>query len=113
MNDLTAKQEAARPYPRHCAQCGNDVVYSACISYDAAVKHDGKVHQFRIPSLVLDKCQSCGEEYFTNSTDEQISAALRQLLGLLQPAEIREQLAQLGITQRAFAEHLRVAPETV
>ncbi|MFM9963567.1 MAG: hypothetical protein ACKV2Q_20355 [Planctomycetaceae bacterium] len=37
-------------------------------------------------------------------------ASLRSTIGLLPPAEIRR---QLGISQRTFASHLRIAPETV
>ena len=83
------------------------------ISYTAKVKHDGKLYEFLIPQLVIDQCEHCGEQFFTNSTDEQISREMRAKIGLLQPEEIRQQLDALGLTQREFAEHLRVAQESV
>ena len=92
----------------------------AVISYDAEVKHDGRLHRFPVPRspfpvprLTIDKCQRCGEEFFTNLADEQIAAALREFLGLLQPHDIRRRLDKLGLTQRSFAARLGVAPETV
>jgi len=85
----------------------------ADIAYDAEVKHDGRLHRFRISRLTIDKCQACGEEFFTNCTDEQITAALRDFLGLLQPHDILRRLSELGMTQQRFAERLGVAPETV
>lgn len=109
----TTSRSVAKPYPRRCAECGKVAVAATTISYNAEVKHDGKLHKFHIPKLKIDKCQSCGEEFFTNSTDEQISASLRSVIGLLHPEEIRHQLGLLGISQRTLAEHLRIAQETV
>jgi putative zinc finger/helix-turn-helix YgiT family protein len=102
-----------KPYPRGCTECGETAVMSADIAYDAEVKHDGRLHGFHISRLTIDKCQRCGEEFFTNGTDEQIGTALRESLGLLQPQDIRRRLGELGLTQRGFAERLGVAPETV
>ena len=102
-----------KPYPRLCTACGRAAVTPADIAYDAEVKHDGRLHRFRISRLTIDKCQACGEESFTNCTDEQITTALREFLGLLQPHDIRRRLSELGMTQQRFAERLGVAPETV
>jgi len=102
-----------KPYPRGCTECGETAVMPADIAYDAEVKHDGRLHRFRISRLTIDKCQACGEEFFTNCTDEQITTALREFFGLLQPHDIRRRLSELGMTQQRFAERLGVAPETV
>lgn len=107
------EQAPPRPYPRKCAECGEVAVEQKVIPYDAEVKHDGKLHKFHIDHLVIDQCSHCGEQYFTNDTDDQISSGLRLHVGLLQPDEIRQQLELLGLTQREFAEHLRVAQESV
>ena len=113
-DDLSTKlQTLAKPYPRTCAECGEVAVQPTEIAYDAQVKHDGRTHRFHIPRLVIDKCQRCGEELFTNRTNHQITAALRDFLGLLQPEDIRRRLVDLGLTQRSFAERIGVAPETV
>ncbi len=107
------EQTPAKPYPRSCVECGEIAVQPTEIAYDAQVKHDGRTHRFQIPRLVIDKCQRCGEELFTSRTNDQITAALRDFSGLLQPAEIRRRLVELGLTHRSFANRLEVAPETV
>ena len=63
--------------------------------------------------ITIDMSQSCGEEYFTQVTDREISRGLRIYLCFLQPEEIREKIHQLGLTQAEFANRLGVAKETV
>lgn len=109
----SSTRSGVKPYPRRCAECGKVAVAATTIAYNAEVKHDGKLHKFRIPKLKIDKCQSCGEEFFTNATDEQMTDSLRSEIGLLHPEEIRRQLQLLGVSQRTFAGHLRIAQETV
>jgi hypothetical protein len=103
----------SKPDARGCTECGETAVISADIAYDAEVRHDGRLHTFHVSRLKIDKCQRCGEEFFTNRTDDQIATALREFLGLLQPQDIRRRLGELALTQRGFAERLGVAPETV
>ena len=100
-----------KPYPRFCAECGNETVVSSHIAYNAEVKHDGRLHEFPISNLTIDKCQTCGEEYFTVITDHEISNGLRRYLGFLQPEEICEKIHQLGLTEAEFAIRLGVAKE--
>ena len=102
-----------RPYPRRCAVCGENSVARCRIQYDAEVRHDGKLHTFSIASLGIDKCERCGEQYFTSSTDEEINLGLRSHLGLLTPGEIRAGLALCDVNQKVFADHLGIAAETV
>ncbi|MFO0979667.1 MAG: hypothetical protein U0996_24925 [Planctomycetaceae bacterium] len=83
------------------------------VLYDAKVRHEGKVHSFQVPSLQIDRCENCGEQYFTADTDAQISLALRKHLGLLTVAEIRAGIELCEVSQKAFAEHLGIAAETV
>ena len=77
MNKKSPARSAAKPYPRRCAECGRVAVAAATMAYNAEVKHDGKLHRFSIAKLTIDKCRDCGETFFTNTTDEQISAGLR------------------------------------
>jgi len=112
-HNFPLEQLPPRPYPRRCAECDEVAVQPRTIAYDAAVKHDGRLHQFHIADLKIDQCTHCGEQYFNSETDEQISAGLRLHVGLLQPQEIRKQLENLDLTQKDFAEHLRVAQESV
>ena len=111
MTHLTTRR--ARPFPRPCSECGKLEVRLATIAYDAEIKHDGRMHTFPIPQLQVNKCDACGEIYFDNLTDDQISQALRDHLGLLSPEQIRERLAALGLNQKEFGEQIAVAPETI
>lgn len=106
-------QALAKPFPRHCPECGKTGVQSAVIAYDANVKHDGRLYAFHIPDLPVNRCAACGEVLFSNATDDRISEALREHLSLLSPVQIREALRALGLTQKEFAERIGVAPETV
>jgi len=109
----TQKVSTAKPYPRRCSECGNVTVRPAKVPYDAKVKHDGKLHAFHVAHLPIDRCETCKKEFFTNATSDAKSDALREHLGLLQPAQIRDFLAEHNLTQRKFAAHLRVAEESV
>jgi DNA-binding transcriptional regulator YiaG len=102
-----------RSYPRPCGECGEISVQPATIAYEARVKHDGKSYEFPVASLNVDRCGNCQQLYFTQETDDQISAGLRAKVGLLSPEEIRQQLERLKLTQREFAEHLTVSQESV
>jgi putative zinc finger/helix-turn-helix YgiT family protein len=111
MNDV--KQTPEKPYPRRCAECGKVSVTQATIPHQASIKHDGRLYEFPIVELPVDRCEACGEVFFTNQTADAKSSALRAHLGLLQPEEIRALLQRYGLTQRKFAEHLRMAEESV
>jgi putative zinc finger/helix-turn-helix YgiT family protein len=104
---------AVRSFPHLCAECGKEEVWPTTISYDAEVKHDGRIHAFAIHQLHVNKCAACGEVFFDHATDEQISTSLRDHLGLLSPQEIRDQLTDLGLTQKEFGAQISVAPETI
>jgi hypothetical protein len=91
------------PYPHPCVECGKIAVEPAEITYDARVKYEGKPHVFHIPDLKIDQCSACHELYFTARTDDQISAGLRDHIGLLHPEEIKRKLIELGTTQRQFS----------
>ena len=102
-----------KTFPRRCPECGKPDLWPATISYRAEVKHDGRLHRFRVPKLQVNRCGACGEVVFSNVTDEQVSEALREHLSLLKPEQIRERLVALGLKQREFAHRIGVAPETV
>jgi putative zinc finger/helix-turn-helix YgiT family protein len=104
---------ADRPFPWRCRHCGKDEVVMATVSYDAEVRHDGRVYAFTVPQLNLPVCKACGEKVFTEKVDDQIGDALRAHLHLLTPAEIRTALERLGLTQKETAERLGIAEATL
>ena len=99
--------------PFECVECRKTAVRPAVISYDAEVKHDGRMCRFHIDGLRVNRCDACGEVYFDAATDAQISQALREHLQLLSPDEIRAGICSLGLNQREFAEQTGIAPETI
>ena len=82
-------------------------------SYDAEIRHDGRVHTFTLPHLHIPVCQACGEKVFTEKVDDQINAALRAHLHLLTPEEMRAALERVKMTQKAVAERLGIAEATL
>lgn len=86
---------AERPFPWRCRHCGKDQVFPTILSYDAEVRHAGRVHVFQIPKLEVPVCRACGEKVFTEKVDAQINAALRVHLHLLTPEEMRAALDRL------------------
>lgn len=64
-----------RPYPRMCGVCGKRAIEPACIdSYNAKIKYNGELHQFTVENLPIDQCKHCGEQWFTQTTDDAIQA---------------------------------------
>jgi putative zinc finger/helix-turn-helix YgiT family protein len=108
-----AKRPRSRQYPIRCGDCGSLAVGPAVVPYVAHKSHDGRVHTLKIRRLHVLRCTNCGELLFDLDADAQISAALRAKLELLAPDEIRTRIESLGLTQKAFAARLGVAPETV
>jgi putative zinc finger/helix-turn-helix YgiT family protein len=88
-------------------------VVPTVIDYTAKVKHDGVVHELRLPALEVPRCKTCGETVITTAVDERINDALRSRLRLLTPTQIRKGIERLGHKQQEFAERLGVAPETI
>jgi DNA-binding transcriptional regulator YiaG len=105
------KTPRAKPYPRFCSDCGQNTVEAALIPYRAEILHDDAIQQFDLSQLPVDRCSNCHEIFFTNLTDEHLTAGLRAHLGLLQPSEIAAALTRLGISEAEFARQLGVAPE--
>jgi putative zinc finger/helix-turn-helix YgiT family protein len=103
----------AKPFPWRCPKCLQREVRPATIEYCTQVKHDGRLHQVALRDLIVPRCPTCGELVFCNDTDEQISRALRDQLGLVQPHDIRSRREAMGLTQKALAKLIGVAPETI
>lgn len=107
------REQIAKPFPWRCPKCLKlEVRPSILTDYRAKVKHDGRAYEFTIDGLPVAKCQVCEEVEFTLETDDAISHALREKLGLLQPAQIRG-LRAGRFTQQELADLLGTAPETI
>ena len=106
-------RSAQRPFPWRCRHCGKREVTLAKTNYAAEVRHDGRLHTFTIPDLELPVCQSCGERVFTDQVDVQVNDALRAHLNLLTPAQIRDAIKRVGMTQKDLAKCLGIAEATL
>jgi putative zinc finger/helix-turn-helix YgiT family protein len=104
---------AKRPFPWRCRHCGKSQVVVTTVSYDAEVRHDGRLHTFTVPQLAIPVCEACGEKVFTENVDDQINAALRSHLHLLTPDQIRAALERLNLTQKEAADRLGIAEATL
>lgn len=102
-----------RPFPWRCGNCDQKEIYRIATPYKSIIKYDGRECQVDIPNLGLPTCSNCGEVVFDNHAGQQIDRALRQLLGLLQPDQIRAGRTQLGLDQNDFAAQLGVTEESV
>jgi putative zinc finger/helix-turn-helix YgiT family protein len=109
MKRLTQRKE----FPWRCSRCRAKEVQPAVIGYTARVNHDGRIYELGLPALNTPRCRACGEVILDDQADEQISAALREHLGLLTPEQIRRALRALGMQQKTLAACLGIAEATL
>jgi DNA-binding transcriptional regulator YiaG len=105
--------EADRPFPWVCNHCGAREVFPSTASYQAEVKHDGRLQRFPVAELTAPTCRVCGERVFTESVDQQVRQSLRSHLHLLTPSQIGEALGRLNITIEEAAERLGIDTTTL
>jgi len=110
---IAKTKKAEKTYPIRCVECGKKQVRLAVIRHNLQKNHDGRLYDLAIDHLPVTQCEACGEIYFTNESDERISAALREKLGLLTPGQIHASIQSLGINQKQLAERLGIAAETL
>src|SRR6266540_3203215 len=79
-----------KPFPWRCGHCQEKAVYRETIAYSLPCDYDGREYIVTVPDLVVPKCRNCGELLFDQAANEGITDALREQLGLLKPAQIRE-----------------------
>jgi DNA-binding transcriptional regulator YiaG len=111
-NDL-APAKKAKPFPWQCPRCLKVEVVPKTIEHTIEVKHDGTLYSITIPELVVPTCRACQERVFTSNVDEQISAALRDGLGLLTPDQIHTGMRTLGLAPGELAARLGVSADAV
>ena len=106
-------RSAERPFPWRCRHCGKCEVTLAKTDYAAEVRHDGRLHKFTIADLEIPVCGACGERVFTEKVDGQVNEALRAHLDLLTPAQIRDAIKRVGMSQKDLANCLGIAEATL
>ncbi len=102
---------AAKAFPRYCDRCRKKTVWPATIPYRSQVLYEGNVYDVDTPQLVVPRCRECGELYFDNHAEAQMSRAAREQLRLLQPEQIRTNRLAIGSSIQDLAARLGVSPE--
>lgn len=101
------------PFPWLCPRCGQASINPIVTAYETAKKHEGVTYEFAASNVEVYQCGECGEQLFDSQAGDQIQAAFRAKLGLLQPGEIREGRSKLGLSQAEFAARLRLNEESL
>ncbi|MCW5774961.1 MAG: hypothetical protein KIS87_00755 [Phycisphaeraceae bacterium] len=100
--------------PGLCVSCGKREVRPAVVEYRFKHRLDRREREVFVPDLHVNRCGACGEQYFGNRADAQITEALLRSAGLLTGAEIREACRRIGIRRQSeLAELIGVAPESL
>ena len=99
--------------PWKCPVCREKTVVPVRKDYTLTVEHDGRAFEVIVRDVDLPTCSLCGEVIVTTDVSTRVSAELRRVAGLLQPAEIRSKREELGLTQKQLAAALRIAESTL
>jgi hypothetical protein len=102
---------ADRPFPWRCRHCGETAVVPKLVDYQDEVKYDGRLVSFLARNIEIPVCQNCDEKVFTEVVDNHLVDAMRQHLSLLTPAQIREGIERLGLSQEDVAKRLGIDKE--
>ncbi len=104
---------AEREFSKKCGKCRERAVALAAVPYTVQIDHDGRKYTITIPDFLVPRCGKCGTIVLDEEANRQISAALREEVGLLPPEQIRRRRLALGLTQQALADALGVAVSTL
>jgi putative zinc finger/helix-turn-helix YgiT family protein len=102
-----------KPFPWKCRTCREVAVWPASVPFTTEVEHDGRVYRVELSALDVLRCGRCGALVLDDAANTAISEALRREAGLLSPADIRQQRAALGLTQKQLAAFLGVSESTL
>jgi len=101
------------PFPWPCSKCHQQTVERGTQPYSTDVQYDGRTHTVEVPEFHVPRCKNCGAIVLDDQANDQITDALRRQVGLLTPAQIRNNRDSLGLKQRDFATLLGVGESTV
>ena len=100
-------------FPRTCPKCRERRLIEVTEPYETTREHDGRAYPIAIPDLELLACAACGNRIVPDDSDDRLSDALRQAVGVLRPGQIRQSRLNLGMTQERMARDLGVAEATL
>jgi putative zinc finger/helix-turn-helix YgiT family protein len=103
-----------KPFPWKCGECRERAVHPATLdAYTAELAHDGRTYRVTVSQLSVARCERCGAIILDDAANRRLSEALRSVVGLLQPQEVRAAREGLGLTQKELANYLQVAEATL
>jgi DNA-binding transcriptional regulator YiaG len=99
---------------RKCSDCRQRaVVPETLAAYAEDMSHDGRTYRVTVQDFDVLKCQNCGAMVFNETANQRLSAALREAVVLLSPEQIRAGRTRIGLSQKAFANAIRIAESTL
>jgi putative zinc finger/helix-turn-helix YgiT family protein len=101
------------PFPWTCGRCRQQSVERETLPYSTDVHYDGRSYSVDMPKFSVPRCKNCGAMVLDDHANDQITDALRRHLGLLTPAQIRDNRESLGLKQRDFANLVGIGESTV
>ena len=103
-----------KPFPWLCGTCRQRAVTRVTLpTYCAEMEHDGRLCQVGLSDLEVLRCGLCGAVVLDDEANTKISDALRAEVGLLSPAQIRQQRENCGMSQTELAQALRIPAATL
>ena len=103
-----------RPFPRKCATCREKAVKPINLtSYTVSVDFDGRSYPITLSDVSGTQCENCQVLILADTVDDRIDDELRKVVGLMQPAKIKERRNALNLTQKAVAQALRIGEATL
>jgi putative zinc finger/helix-turn-helix YgiT family protein len=108
-----AAQPSTKPFPWKCGHCRERAVAPAVTSYTVEIDHDGRTYTVTVPDLETPRCANCGQLVLIDAANRRISDTFRQQLGLLLPAQIRQNREALRLTQKELADQLGIDEATL
>lgn len=106
-------QTIERPFPWKCGACGRLAIVREVFAHSCQCAYDGRMYTVSVPNLAAPRCTHCGETIFDDAANERITQALREVVGVLSPEQIRTNREALGLTKEQLASRLGIAAATI
>src|SRR5437868_6854463 len=99
-----------RSFPSKCAECRERAVYPDTLdTYAIEMDHDGRSYSVSVSNFEVAKCRNCGAIAYGADAARRLTDALRSVVGLLRPDEIRANREALALTQKDLARYLQIS----
>ena len=104
---------ADKPYPWTCGNCTQKKVQPVIGDYATQFKHDGKLYDIVLSQVEIPTCQNCGTVQTGIEFGDKVTKALREIVDLLAPNEIKQQRTALNLNQEQLGDCIGAAKESI